>query len=258
MTRVVDLPDGWSHDPYLLAELGDRPVLADWTAPGALLVALSSRRRGTGLHGLGDPTAVAGLLRAHADEVSALAPDYVTAARGTWEVAGAPVAGFVAQGSDWDWWHADAPLDASTEGVVRLGTGPRDVALVADCLARAHPTASTAADDPALTGWWAVPEGDHLLGVVGAIELGPGLPPHLVSLGVDPAARGRGLAARLLAAAVRDGLAVTPELGPPRVSLGMYADNETARRVYERLGWTLAHRFTTRSRLAQVAVVPHG
>ncbi|HEY0214895.1 MAG TPA: GNAT family N-acetyltransferase [Cellulomonas sp.] len=252
MTRVADLPDGWASDPYLLAELGARDVLAAWSTPAALVVALDAGRRGTGLHGLGDPVGVAALLDVHAGEIAALAPDYLTATRGTWDaVTTADRLGLAARGSDWDWWCTHGPLDVDTDGVVRLGEGSADLALVADCLARAHPAASTRPDDPAVLGWWGVPAREVLVGVIGAVRLGEGLAPHLVSLGVDPVARGRGLAGRLLGAAVRDALREPVEIGPSCVSLGMYADNDAARRVYQRLGWTLAHEFTSRDRVGR-------
>ena len=71
----------------------------------------------------------------------------------------------------------------------------RTSAEVAACLATAHPTASTPPDDSRLLGWWGVrgPDG-ALVAVMGAVALAPGLAPHLVSLGVHPEHRGRGLA----------------------------------------------------------------
>ncbi|MDQ2624778.1 MAG: GNAT family N-acetyltransferase, partial [Actinomycetota bacterium] len=66
--------------------------------------------------------------------------------------------------------------------------------------------------------------------------------PYLVSLGVDPDHRGRGLAGRVLAAAVRDGLDDALRLGRG-VSLALYSANERARRVYVRHGFELHHRF---------------
>ena len=61
---------------------------------------------------------------------------------------------------------------------------------------------------------------------------------------------GQGLAGAVISAAVRDCLDVVPALGPPMVSLGMYASNDVARRVYTRLGFRLEHRFDSRHRAA--------
>lgn len=87
----------------------------------------------------------------------------------------------------------------------------------------------------------------RLAAVVGAMRYAPGLAPHLVSLGVDPEHRGRGLAGAVLAAAVRDGLAEGTDVGRPAVWLGLFASNEVARRVYERLGFELGHEFESRN-----------
>jgi ribosomal protein S18 acetylase RimI-like enzyme len=64
---------------------------------------------------------------------------------------------------------------------------------------------------------------------------------HLHGLGVRPGERGRGLGAALTAAAVRRLLAD----GGDWVSLGMWDDNDGARRIYQRLGLRTVHRLTT-------------
>lgn len=56
---------------------------------------------------------------------------------------------------------------------------------------------------------------------------------HLHGLGVVPELRGTGLGTALSATAVRAGLAA----GAQWVSLGMYARNDDARRIYHRLGF---------------------
>ncbi|WP_372595419.1 GNAT family N-acetyltransferase, partial [Actinotalea sp.] len=64
---------------------------------------------------------------------------------------------------------------------------------------------------------------------------------HLHGLGVLPSARGRGLGEALTAAATAAGL----DAGCDWLSLGMYASNSVARRLYERLGYVVEGRFTT-------------
>ncbi len=140
------------------------------------------------------------------------------------------------------------PLTGDPSGAERLPLGPDTAAEVAECLSRAHPTASTTPDDERLIGWWGARQDGRLMAVIGAILFGAGLPPHLVSLGVDPATRGQGLAGVVMSAAVRDCLTVVPEVGEPMVSLGLYAGNDVARRVYARLGFHLEHRFASRHR----------
>ncbi|WP_423464046.1 GNAT family N-acetyltransferase [Promicromonospora sp. MS192] len=68
----------------------------------------------------------------------------------------------------------------------------------------------------------------------------PGGAVHLGSIGTLPAFRGRGYAGALTARMTADGVA-----GHGLVTLGLYADNLAARRVYERLGFVVAHRVET-------------
>lgn len=67
--------------------------------------------------------------------------------------------------------------------------------------------------------------------------------PHLASIATHPQWRGRGLGSAITGGMTRRLLAE----GAPVVTLGMYADNDVARRMYERLGFRCEHRFTSRS-----------
>ena len=250
------LPDRWQADPFLVGEHAVGTVLAHRASADALLTVVAPPGRDRGLLGLGPAPAVAGLLRdAAVDRDPVLdGGGYATLTRGALEaaLAGGGTAAEALRGrwstepSEWDWmWTDHVPAIAGTSGVERIPPADPRRDEVAALLARAHPTASTTPDDPRLLGWWAVREEGRLVAVVGAMALAPGLPPQLVSLGVDPAVRGRGLGALVLAAAVADGLAS----GASMVTLGLYADNDAARRLYHRLGFTLLHEFASRRRL---------
>ncbi len=251
--RLADLPDPWRTDPYLLGEHAHTTVLAAWADPDALVAVLDGDGHGCGLLGLGDPRAAARLCgRAVAQDPGTLArAGYASLPRGTFEALEPDVEqalGFPPEGSTWDWMWTRTPLTADPGHAERLPPGPGTVAEVTECLRRAHPTASTAPDDDRLVAWWGARQEGRLMAVIGAIRFAPGLPAHLVSLGVDPATRGRGLAGTVLSAAVRDCLELVPETGPRMVSLALYARNEVARRVYLRLGFELRHRFASRRR----------
>lgn len=262
MRTVGSLPAPWCTDPYLVGERADAELLAHaWDDQACVLVL--DDHPGRSLVGIGHPEAVARLLTQSAAAFAALTPQTLTLARGSWELVDGDVrdqlAGPSTTTSEWDWMSTRAPLvlpdapvvlpdvaGASREVMVeRFTPGPETDALVTDCLDRAHPIASTLPGDPRLTGWWGVRESEDgaLVATVGALDIFPGAPPHLVSLGVDPAHRGRGLAGLVLAAAVDDGLQRTPRTGAPMVHLGLYATNDRARRVYQRLGFSLDHQF---------------
>jgi GNAT superfamily N-acetyltransferase len=251
--RVTDLPEPWCRSPYLLGEHGLADVLAWWADADAVLAVIDGPGRDRGLFGLGDPGVVAGLCeQAVRDAHPSLAGiGYATLERGALEKAdpGAVAAlGVRSEGSEWDWMWTPGPLTGDPSGAERLPLGPGTAQEVAECLSRAHPTASTAPDDERLIGWWGVRQEGRLMAVIGAILFAPGLPPHLVSLGVDPVTRGQGLAGVVMSAAVRDCLTVVPEVGEPMVGLGLYASNDVARRVYTRLGFRLEHQFASRHR----------
>jgi GNAT superfamily N-acetyltransferase len=254
--RVTDLPDPWRGSPYLLGEHAGSDVVAAWPAADALVAVVDGPGRGAGLIGLGDPSGVARVcVEAAADvEAAASAARFASLERGAFESMPADLPGrlgFPGEGSSWDWMWTARRLSGDPSPAERLPLGPATTAEVAECLSRGHPTASTEPDDDRVVGWWGVRSDGRLMAVVGAVLLAPGLPPHLVSLGVDPVTRGQGLAGVVLSAAVRDCLEVVPAVGPPMVSLGLYAHNDVARRVYSRLGFELRHRFSSRRRAAR-------
>ncbi len=255
---VADLPGGWGSSPYLLVAHGTSVVRGSWQGEDAVVVALEGRRGGIGLVGLGAPSGVARLLGGAADALddggagSWSDVRWATVPRGTWEAVegGADRAfGGWTEPSAWDCMWTYEPLsDVRDREVERLDPQLAQVrAEVAATLARAHPSASTSPDDPRLLGWWGARVDGELVAVVGAMRYAPGLAPHLVSLGVDPDHRGRGLAGAVLAAAVRDGLAEGTDVGRPAVWLGLYASNDVARRVYLRHGLELGHEFASRN-----------
>lgn len=245
----------WVEEPYLRGEHAVGSVVTHRAHDDALVAVIDSPGRDRGLFGIGPAEGVAALLADLLTEPDATAGvRYASLTLGALEIAGEAVReawGLAPDGSAWDWMWTGRPLvDADPEGAERLALTPAGLGEVADCLSRAHPDASTSPDDERTLGWWGARGSDGtLLAVVGAVSLGPRLPAHLVSLGVDPAARGQGLAGAVLAAAVRDCLAVTPVHGRPMVSLGLYAHNERARRVYLRHGFELRHRFASRRRV---------
>lgn len=100
------------------------------------------------------------------------------------------------------------------------------------------PSAEMFAGDPRIRRWAGVVDGDTLL-AVGAEQRRHNDAAHILSVCTVPEARGRGLAydtCLLLMQAARDD-------GVPFIFLEMYADNEAARRVYRRLGFTEVGRF---------------
>jgi ribosomal protein S18 acetylase RimI-like enzyme len=277
----VELPERWSRHPVVVAENTRRGWDAThvWFDDGALLARLRWRAvtdgepvdaaeageaaeapftvghdaAGVSLLAVGAPGAAADLVLAAERELRdagrALGPVTRTSVpRGTRaqllalaDVRGAEVpAPFGGPPSgEWDWLGTtvEPPDQPGEDRVVEL-VGEEGRREAAACLAVAHPHGELAVDEPR-SRWWGWRDGDGVLrGVVGASRLVPGQPWVLGSIGTDPAWRGRGIAAATTAVATRAGLAEAP-----LVTLGMYADNDTARRLYLRLGYETAQEF---------------
>lgn len=155
----------------------------------------------------------------------------------------------VGTGRDWDWfWTTTPPSTRPGEAaVVDLDvTDPVIKEQVARLLDTAAPGASARPDDPGAARWsgiWAPAGDDDILAACAARrERVPGVT-NLGSITTHPDHRARGLAGDITAATTRHEL----ERGARAVTLGMYADNDVARRVYEKVGFAVGQAFSSRS-----------
>ncbi|PZF85450.1 GNAT family N-acetyltransferase [Jiangella anatolica] len=147
-------------------------------------------------------------------------------------------------GDDWDWfWTTSAPPPRPGEAAV-AALGLSDHEELAALLHASSPRTSAQADDPTVRTWLGLrdPSG-ALVACAAEHEQAPGVR-HLRAIATHPSHRGRGYGADVTAAATRAGLA---SAGAHAVTLGMYADNHVARRLYERLGFTVGQAFATRA-----------
>lgn len=150
----------------------------------------------------------------------------------------------LAPATEWDWMAIDQlPVDEPDRPIQRFDPLPDDrwVEETRDLLTRANPASTADPLGSAEVAWFGATGKGELVGVVGA-RLAQGDPTregsfswHLHGLAVSPGARRAGYGAALTLAAVRAGL----EAGADWVSLGLYADNDDARRIYQRLGFRL-------------------
>ncbi|WP_136520052.1 GNAT family N-acetyltransferase [Cellulomonas telluris] len=246
MTTTVDglaerLPQAFRARRWLLADRDrwrDARVLGDDRA----VVLVRSADIGDVVLGVGDADAVAALVRDLAGERAAAGgPDlaWMTLPRATVLDAVTLGALGVAPYSTWDRMSTDVPPPPvpGEDRVERLDASAADE--VVACLARANPGSHARPGGPDDAGWWGVHADGRLVGVIGAADRLGALDGrrswHLHGLGVVPDARGQGLGAALTAVALRAGRAA----GLAWVSLGLYADNAVARRLYLRLGMSV-------------------
>nr|WP_246400636.1 GNAT family N-acetyltransferase [Jiangella mangrovi] len=147
-------------------------------------------------------------------------------------------------GDDWDWfWTAAAPDPRRPgEDAVRV-LGAADLGDLEELLRLSSPRSSAMPDDASVEAWYGVRDASGTLVACAARDETVSGVPHLRAIATHPSFRGRGLGADVTAAVTRAALAG----GAEAVTLGMYADNDVARRLYERLGYQVGQAFATRA-----------
>lgn len=225
------LPPRWREDRMIVGDRSRWDAVEVHGDDDGLLLVLGGPERPT-LLGRGDAGVVDGLVAG----LDRGAVRWMSVPRGSAPTADTLARLALVPFSQWDWMTSDvAPPAVPGEREVRRLDPVGDAEAIRACLRVANPGTSADPTGPDELGWWGVGDGE-LVGVVGASERsGPGDARswHVHGLGVLPGQRGTGLGSALTAAVTRAGL----EHGASWVSLGMYADNDDARRIYHRLGY---------------------
>lgn len=145
-------------------------------------------------------------------------------------------------GGDWDWmWTRSAPPPVDgEEDVAPLVPGDRDELL--DLLARASPRTHGQPFARPTQHWVGVRESGRIVACGAAEPSGAGTP-TLAGIAVVPQQRRRGLGAAVTAALTREAVGSVGAC-----ALGMFADNDGARILYEALGYTTGMRWRSRWR----------
>ena len=143
--------------------------------------------------------------------------------------------------NEWEWFATTTlpPVQPGEDEVRWLGEPDHDDIVA---LLRAHSGRHDAEPgQPHAKRWCGIRDhaGD-LVAVAAHTESWSGIP-FLASIATRSDQRGRGLGGAVTAFITRRLL----EEGRPRVTLGMYSDNDVARRLYLRLGYQVVHRFTS-------------
>jgi ribosomal protein S18 acetylase RimI-like enzyme len=139
--------------------------------------------------------------------------------------------------SHWHWWYTAQPVTYLEATYSMTMLDPADDRLDR-LLVCASPSAPVRPGDPRSLIWAGIIEPDQedtggLVAMLTALGMSSGAA-HFNDVATHPAHRGRGLARSLCAQATNHLLAA----GHPAITLGMYAANESARRVYQALGFT--------------------
>ncbi|PWD49762.1 hypothetical protein C8046_02640 [Serinibacter arcticus] len=144
--------------------------------------------------------------------------------------------------SHWDWmWTQEPPAAPVLPDGVTLRSLERrpDAPAAREVLRLTNPRSTADPEGPDEAFWYGAELDGRLVGAFGARrELGRGAHGfswHLHGLGVLEDVRGLGIGRALTAALAREGLAA----GADWISLGLYAENDGARRLYRRAGFTV-------------------
>jgi len=146
----------------------------------------------------------------------------------------------LSQPSSWEWmWTRTAPAPVPAEELI-LRLGPDRKADLRTFLDLHNPrTFGQPYERPAQL-WVGIQDTSGTLVACGCSEPNSAGVLHLAGITVDPAHRGQGLGSAVTAHLTREAL-----VRGGVCTLGMYADNTTARRVYRRLGYLTAVTWTT-------------
>ena len=146
----------------------------------------------------------------------------------------------VGDGGDWEWmWTTTAPPPAPGESIL-IDLGADDLPQVQRLLEVGNPTTHARPGQHGDQRWVGVRHDGQVVGCAVMERTGAGRP-HLAGITVHPSRRGLGL-----------GLAMTAHLTRVAVgadgvcTLGMYASNDVARRLYHGLGYVTAHAWCSR------------
>lgn len=246
LTTKAEILDVTGHDVMLECDLPDDYDGDAFALGGAVsAVRLSTRDRRPGMLLAGAVDDVAPLLVAMVEEglVATLGPRVVTVPRPVFPIASTLLP--LTRGDDWDWmWTRRSPTTLPGEERLDRFT-ERDRGALDSFLAQHNPRTHGAPYARPGQVWIGlrdsqVSEHDGIV-ACGSVEPGGGGRPHLAGITVAPAVRGQGLGAAVSAALTRRAIA---EQGIS--TLGLYAVNDTARRLYSRLGYRCDHRLSTR------------
>ena len=145
------------------------------------------------------------------------------------------------RGGEWDWmWTRSEPPVVPHEGAVEV-LDPADRAEMVDFLDVHNPRTHGQPFARPEQHWVGVRDDDGVLVALGCSEPGQSGVPSLAGIAVDLRRRGEGWGAAVTAHLTRLAVRATGAC-----ALGMFADNDVARRLYHRLGYTTGMEWTSR------------
>lgn len=236
-TRLLpnELIEATNGDAFARAAVSNGTVRAGvWACDGAAIWG-NTHRHSLSVVGVGDPAAAAGLLEAVAPELPGA--HWISLPRGWLAYCRLSA---IEPTHDWEWFHiTHAPSPIDVDG--RPQWLPDDDDDIRAFLSEAMPEASAWPGDQRVNRWAGIRRVDgELVAALADTSKDPAAG-HISSVTTAPAHRRRGYAAALTSWVTGAFLAE----GADMVTLGMYSTNDSARRLYDQLGFRCDHRFSS-------------
>lgn len=249
VTRVSTwrrLFDVTGQDPFVRCEIpADLPRPA-WTA-GRSAVMVRQRHSGVpGLSAVGDAadiTAILNHLQDGPDRALIAGLSMVTVPRRHWPIIARVLPG-VGHRGDWDWMWTDRPPALPPDPRLTVLDDVRDAAEIGALNTRHSPTSESEPGSGRTELWLGIRDAAGAIIAAGALHRTAAGAPHLAGIVVDGDHRGSGLGAAVTAGLTRAALTADGSI-TGLCTLGMYADNQAARRMYCGLGFRIAHSFAS-------------
>lgn len=235
---AADLLALTGNDPFVRAQSRYRFGTAWHDGRGSVaFVGLDAEENVRHLAAIGGPPRVAELAATAVREVPEV--PRLSVPRGTLGYLPAWLA--IEGATDWDF-RSTVAFPPHQPGEDRVGwLDGADAGDVKELLVAANPGSSVWPGEPKVRRWAGIRDAAGELEACLADTSGADGTGHVSGIATRPDSRGQGLSSAITAWATRRLL----EQGCDIVSLGVYADNAAARRVYDRLGFTDEHHFTS-------------
>jgi ribosomal protein S18 acetylase RimI-like enzyme len=246
LTTGAELAEATGHHPVAVIDVGSGFVAPAYAvgslADGAVVFHRRSDHGVPGSAALGTASSLAALLDDPAvrARVTGGGNRHLSVPRGLMPVALERL-DLGSRGGEWDWmWTRSEPPVVPHEGAVEA-LDPTDRDEMVDFLDVHNPRTHGQPFARPEQHWVGVRDDDGVLVALGCSEPGQSGVPSLAGIAVDLRRRGEGWGAAVTAHLTRLAVQATGAC-----ALGMFADNDVARRLYHRLGYTTGMEWTSR------------
>lgn len=245
VTSHDELLTATGADPFVRYEIPDNLPTPAFVNGRSALMARRTHNGWAGMAAIGDADGIGRILADLTGEQALADVSTITIPRASFDAL-APQLALTGEGGDWDWMWIDAPPDRLPidERIVTLDDSA-DAAELTALNVKGNPSAESEPGSGRTELWLGARDDNGAIVAAGALHRNAAGAGHLTGIVVDPDHRSTGLGAAVTVALSRAAIE-----GPGRISgvctLGMYATNDVAGRLYRRLGYRTAQAFASR------------